>query len=180
MKEIFPGRPEQDGVTAKNQTTLIIDEVPSDLAYGIFMESLNNGVALTQQELSREVSKRMDGDKLTVHFNELDGIFTNLLNQHLENQFYLSHNRPSIRISEEEQRLNKLLAEAHEELYPETSEVREEEFAESETKDDYIASAIEAAKEEIRNKYRRNENEVDAEMTPETTDYEDELPLRRL
>ena len=71
MMEYIPKKPQNEVIDNTNRTTLIIDEIPSDLAYGILIEALNKGDALTHEELVSEIKARTEGEKTIIHFAEV-------------------------------------------------------------------------------------------------------------
>ena len=70
MTEYIPTKPQDEVIDSTNKTTLVIDEIPSDLAYGILVEALNQGDALTHDELVAEIKARTEGDKTIIHYAE--------------------------------------------------------------------------------------------------------------
>ena len=164
MKEVFPSIPQEEGIATINQTTLIIDDVPSDLAYSIFMESLSDGVTLSQEELSRIVEERMNSDKITIHYEEIDKFFNNVTRKILVRGF----------------------EDAPELFFERTNFVKDHESGTQEypyTKEEYLTSLIEAAKEEVRSQYREEKhiNTLDMQTPSLSPNLDDErIPLRRV
>ncbi|MDE5630801.1 MAG: hypothetical protein K2I70_04300 [Bacilli bacterium] len=70
MKEYIPTLDENNVIDKTNKTTLVIDEVPSDLAYEILVEALNRGNALNHDELVSEIKARTKGEEMIIHYDE--------------------------------------------------------------------------------------------------------------
>lgn len=79
MSEFIPTKPQNEVIDNNNNTTLVIDEVPSDLAYGILVDALNQGNALTHDELVAEIKSRTEGEETIIHFPEIEHVMHNFI-----------------------------------------------------------------------------------------------------
>ena len=85
MKEFFPTKPQKEVTDNNNQTTLVIDEIPSELAYGILVEALNQGDTLTHEELVAEIEARTEGEGTVIHFTEIESGMIEFINDAFKN-----------------------------------------------------------------------------------------------
>lgn len=55
---------------SKSTTTLIVENVPSEIAYNIILRSIQNGESLSSEELRDRVNSQINGDNITLVYNE--------------------------------------------------------------------------------------------------------------
>lgn len=136
MTEFIPTKPEDEVIDNTNRTTIVIDEMPSDLAYGILVEALNQGNALTHDELVAEIKARTEGEETIIHFPEVEKVMHNFV-----------------------------CGVCQDCLTREESFYEEEKYITIYEVPDHVREAIERATEEIRAKHRE-ETMADPEPTP--------------
>lgn len=72
--------PNDDTSENKYTTTLMLDEVPSEVAYDILTESLKNGEVLTKEELKKRIDLRES--KINITFDEFTKYIINRVEQY--------------------------------------------------------------------------------------------------
>jgi len=71
MQNMFEANePNTNPTEPKPKTTLVIENVPSEIGYGILVSSLEKGIQLSPEELREKTNERLNNGPVTINFRE--------------------------------------------------------------------------------------------------------------